>query len=62
MSRIIAPLAVVTAAVVLGGTWFATRNTSDDQFAQCRASAVAGGTSIGGPFELVSAKGETVTD
>jgi protein SCO1/2 len=62
MSRIIAPLAVVTAAVVLGGTWFATRNTSDDQFAQCRASAVAGGTSIGGPFELVNAKGETVTD
>jgi protein SCO1/2 len=62
MSRIIAPLAVVTAAVVLGGTWFATRNTRDDQFAQCRASAVAGGTSIGGPFELVSAKGETVTD
>ena len=62
MSRIIAPLAVVTAAVVLGGTWFATRNTSDDQFAQCRASAVAGGTSIGGPFELVSAKGGTVTD
>jgi protein SCO1/2 len=62
MSRIIAPLAVVAAAVVLGGTWFATRNTSDDQFAQCRASAVAGGTSIGGPFELVSAKGETVTD
>jgi protein SCO1/2 len=62
MSRIIAPLAVVTATVVLGGTWFATRNTSDDQFAQCRASAVAGGTSIGGPFELVSAKGETVTD
>ena len=62
MSRIIAPLAVVAAAVVLGGTWFATRNTSDDQFAQCRASAVAGGTSIGGPFELVNAKGETVTD
>ena len=62
MSRITAPLAVVAAAVVLGGTWFATRNTSDDQFAQCRASAVAGGTSIGGPFELVNAKGETVTD
>ena len=62
MSRIIAPLAVVAAAVVLGGTWFATRNTSDDQFAQCRASAVAGGTSIGGPFELVNGKGETVTD
>lgn len=34
-----------------------------DQFAQCRASQIAGGTSqIGGPFELINAKGETVTD
>jgi protein SCO1/2 len=62
MTRIIAPLAAVAAAVVVGGTWFATRNSSDDQFAQCRASAVAGGASIGGPFELINAKGETVTD
>lgn len=36
---------------------------SDDQFAQCRASTVAGGSGeIGGPFELVNAQGETVTD
>lgn len=34
-----------------------------DAFAQCRASAVAGGTAeIGGPFTLVSETGETVTD
>lgn len=37
--------------------------SEDDQFAQCRASQVAGGTGqIGGPFELVNAQGETVTD
>ena len=62
MSRIIAPLAVIAAAVFVGGAWFATRNTSDDQFVQCRASAVAGGAMIGGPFELLNSKGETVTD
>jgi protein SCO1/2 len=62
MSRIIAPLAAIAAAVFVGGAWFATRNTSDDQFAQCRASAVAGGAVIGGPFELLNSKGETVTD
>ena len=62
MTRIIAPLAAVAAVLVLGGTWLATRNASDDQFAQCRTSAVAGGTAIGGPFELLNSKGETVTD
>jgi len=62
MSRIIAPLAAIAAAVFVGGAWFATRNSSDDQFAQCRASAVAGGATIGGPFELLNSKGETVTD
>ena len=62
MSRIIAPLAAIATAVFVGGAWFATRNTSDDQFAQCRASAVAGGATIGGPFELLNSKGEAVTD
>lgn len=42
-------------------SWFG--GSSDDQFAQCRAAAVAGGAGqIGGPFELVSETGETVTD
>ena len=62
MSRIIAPLAAIAAAVFVGGAWFTTRNSSDEQFAQCRASAVAGGATIGGPFELLNSKGETVTD
>jgi protein SCO1 len=36
---------------------------SDDRYAQCRDSAIAGGAgSIGGPFELVDHTGRTVTD
>ena len=62
MTRFIAPLAAFAAAALVGGTWFLTQNTGGDQFAQCRTSAVAGGASIGGPFELLNAKGETVTD
>ena len=44
--------------------WILTRGGgSDDKFAQCRSSQIAGGAAaIGGPFELVNGKGETVTD
>lgn len=36
---------------------------SDDRFAACRQTQVAGGTAeIGGPFELVSETGDTVTN
>jgi protein SCO1/2 len=61
--KLMAPLAAMAVAAILAGIWFATRGGDDDQFAQCRASQIAGGTdSIGGPFELINASGETVTD
>lgn len=64
MLRSIAVLAVIVVIAALGGSWYVTRGAnSDDVFAQCRMGAVAGGASaIGGPFELVSETGETVTD
>lgn len=57
--------AVAATAVVvlgLGATWYVSQSSSDDPFAQCRTSAVAGDALIGGPFELVNAAGQTVTD
>ncbi|KAB6716609.1 MULTISPECIES: SCO family protein [Roseobacteraceae] len=58
---IVAGVAVV--ALLGASAWYATRPAGDDQFAQCRGSAVSGGAgSIGGPFELVSEDGVTVTD
>ncbi len=62
MNRTIAIGAVGVAAVfLLGSVWMTMQGAGDeDRFAQCRASAVAG--DLGGPFELVNAKGETVTD
>lgn len=62
MTRFIFILAGV-AAIVLGGiaATIAMRPGTADRFAQCRASQVAGGD-IGGPFELVNADGQTVTD
>lgn len=60
----LALLSVAAVVGVLGGLWFATQGPNgDDQFAQCRASTVAGGAgALGGPFELVNGDGETVTD
>lgn len=53
----------VLVAGVGAAVWMGQRETSDDIFAQCRTSAVAGGAAdIGGPFTLVSETGETVTD
>jgi protein SCO1/2 len=62
--RMVAPVSAVALAGLLGGIWFATQSPdSEDQFAQCRASQIAGGTdTIGGPFELVNASGDLVTD
>ena len=64
MTRLIAISAVLALMAGLGASYILTlRGGGDDQFAQCRASAIAGGAgSIGGPFTLVSETGETVTD
>lgn len=64
MTRIIAVLAGVAAVGLVAITYMlAAPPKSDDQFAHCRSSVVAGGTSqIGGPFTLLSETGETVTD
>jgi protein SCO1/2 len=61
MNRTIAIVAVaIAAAFLLGTVWFTSQRGDDDKFAQCRSSAIAG--DLGGPFELVNAKGQTVTD
>ncbi len=64
MQKIAALASVTAVAALLGGIWFATRPAStEDAFAQCRGAQVAGGAgAIGGPFTLVNAAGETVTD
>lgn len=57
-------IAIAAAAVVvlaLGAmSWLGSSNDDADKFAQCRSSTVAG--DLGGPFELVNAQGQTVTD
>lgn len=64
MVRIVAAVAVFVVMSALAAMWYLGRaSQGGDQFAQCRASQVAGGTSaIGGPFELVHEDGQTVTD
>lgn len=61
MNKGYAIAAVAVAAVFLLGTvWFTSQSSNDDKYAQCRSGAVGG--DLGGPFELVNAKGQTVTD
>lgn len=63
MVRGFALATMIVAAGLLGAVWFTTRQTGDDQFAQCRSGQVAGGAgAIGGPFELVNSDGRLVTD
>lgn len=55
----------LTTLAVVGGfiVYKMSVPTTDDRFAQCRNSVIAGGTSqIGGPFTLVDENGATVTD
>ena len=64
MTRLYAGAAAATIVALLAGTALYTLTRgSDDPFAQCRASAVAGGAgAIGGPFTLIDQTGKTVTD
>lgn len=61
MSRISAAIAVVCLTIGLVSFWYLSRGGGDTAYAQCGTSAV-GGADIGGPFELLNAQGETVTD
>ncbi len=57
-----AAVLVIVALVAAPLVWLKVVS-SDDPFASCRQTAVAGGAAtIGGPFTLVSETGETVTD
>lgn len=67
MSRLFATSALAATAALVGGIGFSilwgNANRGDDIFADCRATRISGGAGdIGGPFELVSETGETVTD
>ncbi|MFK7836977.1 MAG: SCO family protein [Sulfitobacter sp.] len=61
MIRLVSVAAVIVVGVFLAAmVWMSRSSGGDDQFAQCTSSTVAG--DMGGPFELVNAQGETVTD
>ncbi|SLN33002.1 SCO1/SenC [Roseovarius gaetbuli] len=64
MPRLIAIVATAAVILLLGVTYYMKMlGGDDDQFAQCRASSVAGGAGqIGGSFTLVDETGKTVTD
>ncbi len=62
MIRNIAIAAVLAVAAGVGATLYLSR-PQDGAFAACTTGAIAGGSSqIGGPFELINAQGQTVTD
>lgn len=55
--------AITVVGFLAGSMWYASGGKGDDKFAECRTTAIAGGSAaIGGPFTLVSETGETVTD
>ena len=53
---------LVVALGLLAGAWFAYLARTEDQFAACRTSRVAGQASLGGPFTLTNQQGQEVTD
>ncbi len=63
MTRLVAIVAAALAAVALAVTAYVGFGRTDDQYAQCRGGAIAGGAEqLGGPFTLVDETGRTVTD
>ena len=69
MLKTIAISAAIITLSSLSAIWLATSQywlfsqKSNDRFASCRSSKVLGGSeNLGGPFTLVNADGETVTD
>ncbi|MCC5985057.1 MAG: SCO family protein [Rhodobacteraceae bacterium] len=64
MLRVYSLIVVGLVAALLGGLgYMMLRGPSEAGFAQCRESAIAGGSgAIGGPFELVDHRGQTVTE
>jgi protein SCO1 len=63
MSKSIAAIGVAAVLGMAGGVFLYTQYAaSDDPFAHCRASVIAGVGDIGGPFTLVDTTGATVTD
>lgn len=60
--KLVAIGGALSLAVLIAGTGIAIMTgRQNDQFADCGGSAVAG-SAIGGPFELLNAQGQTVTD
>jgi len=63
MRRLYAIAAVIVALGFLAVMLFmGNRPETNDKYAQCKSSTIAGGADLGGPFELVNAQGQTVTD
>ncbi|MCB2135989.1 MAG: SCO family protein [Rhodobacteraceae bacterium] len=61
-TRSYAIAALSVAAIGLVATYAAIQNGGADRFANCRASKIAGGGAIGGPFSLVDENGRLITD
>ena len=62
-TRTIALLTGALSIAALGGVAVFVTTGDKDRFAECRKGAIAGGAAeIGGPLELVSETGKTVTD
>ena len=63
MRRLFAIAAAVVPVGFMAATYYLSQGAGDDdKYAQCKNSTVAGGADLGGPFELVNAQGQTVTD